>query len=61
MNMRNVLSVLQKRVKMRKKCKKCGGEVLEDGYDYDICWGCHAKLLGLEVEVISSKENKEKD
>ena len=46
------------------KICKCGNEILDDGYDYDMCIGCHAKSMNLNIKVIggdlTNETNKSK-
>jgi hypothetical protein len=34
------------------KCKVCGVEIPDDGYDYDFCIGCHAERIGCAIRVL---------
>mgnify|MGYP001618212847 CR=1 FL=1 len=40
------------RFRWLKLCKECGRSIINDGYDYDLCLGCHAKSINCEIKVI---------
>lgn len=33
-------------------CKICNEEILEDGYNYDTCISCYAKIINCEIRLV---------